>query len=121
MWSNDEKLYTNALTRVKNSILKTEDKNMIFLLVNKLIATKIGQRRAVKYLDDLRLILERKWLETFHNVSEVELYSCLAKIEHQKDNGAMTKRTLIFFSVLFTSFHVYLMYVIIPYIYTLRI
>jgi len=46
----------------------------------------------VSNLMSLRLILERKWLETFHNVSEVELYSCLAKIEHQKDNGAMTKR-----------------------------
>lgn len=92
MWCNVEKLYNNAIGRVQESVLKNEDKTAIFQLVNKLVATKIKQRRAVKYLDDLRLMIERGWLLTYHNLTEADIYQCLAQIEQHPDYDTYTKR-----------------------------
>ncbi|MCK5267599.1 MAG: hypothetical protein KAR07_05500, partial [Spirochaetes bacterium] len=60
--------YDRAYKLVQDSTISPADKNKIFELIIKLFANGISKRRAIKYLINLRLILERQWLPSYHNV-----------------------------------------------------
>lgn len=92
MWYNEQESYNIAYNRVQKAQIKPEDKEVIFSLIQKLLATKIKKRRAIKYLDFLKLILERGWLPTYHNVTETQLYNVLGEIEQNPDYAPFTKR-----------------------------
>ena len=90
VWALDR--YDSAKAHLLSSKMPQNDKHEISKLLDKLLATKIKKHRAEKYCDSLRLIIERGWLQTFHNVTEVELYRCLTEIENCPDLGVWAKR-----------------------------
>lgn len=86
-------VYDTSRSRLlKTTAISEEDKKTITYLIEKLLATKIQKNRAVKYLDNLRLIVERGWLESYQDLEEQELYQCLSAIEHNKALGIWAKR-----------------------------
>lgn len=91
-WHNDDKDFLRAKNRVQASDISSEDKQAIEDLVNKLLATKIRKRRAVKYYYSLLAIIQRGYLRTYHGVTEQDLYKTLAEIEHTQAFGGMAKR-----------------------------
>ena len=91
MWMNAQTDYDRAYKLVQDSTISPADKNKIFELIIKLFANGISKRRAIKYLINLRLILERQWPPSYHNVTEPQLYNVLAQI-NQNDYAEFTKR-----------------------------
>jgi integrase len=94
MWYDVEKAYSIAKNRVmRSNKISKKDKTAINKLLNKLLAsTKIKKRRAIKYYDNLRLMLERNNVPTYHDLTEEHLDSCLSEIEQNPAFGPLTKR-----------------------------
>lgn len=84
--------YDSARAHFLSSNIKKEDKEIICNMLDKLLATKIKRSRAVKYYDNMRLMVERNWLEGYHDVREEDLYRCLSEIEHNVSLGVWAKR-----------------------------
>lgn len=90
MWLPDK--YDGSKARLLSSKAQKQDKTEICKLIDKLLATKIKRSRATKYYDSLRLMIERGWIPSYHNVSEAELYHCLTEIEQSDELGIWAKR-----------------------------
>lgn len=91
-WHNDEKAFILARGRVAAARIPEADKQNIFDLVEKLLATRLKKRRAVKYYYSLAAMMERGYIETYQGVSEKALYRILAEIENSQSFGYMAKR-----------------------------
>lgn len=72
--------------------ISVADKTAVCRLMDRLLATQVKRDRAKKYFDNLRLMVERGWVQTYQNVTEEQLYHCLTEIELNKDFGIWTKR-----------------------------
>lgn len=84
--------YEAARLNFLKSGLAKNDKRVVCELVDRLLATTIKKNRATKYLDSLRLIIERGWMRTYHDVTDEQLYACLREIEHNENFGIWAKR-----------------------------
>lgn len=90
-WIADK--YNSAKTHfLISASLESEDKTDICKMMDKLLATKIRRNRAVKYYDNLRLMVERGWLHGYHDLQEEGLYRCLTEIEQNETLGIWAKR-----------------------------
>ncbi len=90
VWLPDK--YDVSKTHLLSSKVQQRDKKTICELLDKLLATKIKLHRATKYIDSLRLMIERGWIPTYHDIGEAELYRCLTEIEHNENLGIWAKR-----------------------------
>jgi len=90
VWIKDSYEQAKALL-LQCPCIAEADKTAICNMVDKLLATRIKKRRAEKYYSFNRHIIERGWLSSFHNVTEQQLYRCLAKIQ-QLEVATETKR-----------------------------
>jgi len=87
----------NHYDRAKEKFLSSkaiseQDKSAVTALIDKLLATKIKYSRAEKYYLYLRLIIERGYLHSFHDVTQDALYHTLSIIEHNTGYGSEAKR-----------------------------
>ncbi len=90
VWLPDK--YGGSKMRLLSSMVQKEDKTEICKLIDKLLATKIKHSRAAKYYDGLRLMVERGWIPSYHNLTEADLYHCLTEIEQSDELGVWAKR-----------------------------
>lgn len=91
MWHDFNKIYNLALEKLRKANINEFEKKSIIELTNKMMAEGIGKGRATKYLQVLRIMLERG-VKIYADMHEEELYQAMTWIRHDWNIGSEAQR-----------------------------
>lgn len=91
MWHNEKKAYALALGKLQSSNIDPYEKQTIVLLQNRFLAEGMSKHRVIKYLQVLRIMLEKK-VTPYSKMTEETLYSAMLHIRHDWGLGMEAQR-----------------------------